>query len=73
VGLGRRWGYAWGAVISAILFSLGHAEVGVIVPIFVLGLVLTWLYVRSGTILACILAHFIYNSLALVEVALGGP
>jgi len=73
VGLGRRYGFLLGAVVSAVLFALGHAAAGVVVPIFLLGLILAWLYVSSGTILTCVLAHLIYNSLALVEVALGGP
>ncbi len=65
-GIGKRFGYAWGAVLSALLFALAHLQLGALVPIFLLGLLLAWLYVRTRSLWACILTHFTYNSLALL-------
>ena len=66
-GLGNRYGYGWGAVFSALLFSLAHMlQPGAFLPIFLLGLLLAWLYVKTGSIWACIFTHFAYNSIALI-------
>ncbi len=65
-GIGNRYGYGWGAVVSALLFSLAHMQPGALLPVFILGLFLAWLYMRTGSIWTCIFAHFAYNSLALL-------
>lgn len=65
-GIAKRLGYVWGIVLSALLFSLAHMEVLALPPIFILGLLLAWLYVRTGSIWPCIVAHFGYNSIALL-------
>jgi len=65
-GIGNRYGYGWGAVVSALLFSLAHMQPGALLPIFILGLLLAWLYKRTGSIWPCIITHFAYNSLALL-------
>lgn len=66
-GIGNRYGYGWGAVISALIFALAHfMQPGAFLPIFLLGLLLAWLYIRTGSIWACIFTHFAYNSLALI-------
>ena len=56
----------WGAVAaSAALFSVAHAAVGLLIPIFILGLLLGWLFLRAGSIWACVTAHAFQNALAL--------
>ncbi len=65
-GIGKRFGYVWGIVISALLFSIAHMQLGALLPIFVLGLLLAWLYVRTGSIWPCIFTHFAYNSIAVL-------
>jgi len=66
-GIGKRYGYGWGAIVSALLFSLAHVmQPGAFLPIFLLGLLLAWLYMRTSSIWACITAHFAYNSIALL-------
>jgi len=67
-GIWKRLGYGWGAILSALLFALAHVEPEVLIPIFLLGLLLAWLYVRTRSIWACILTHFLYNSIALLFV-----
>ena len=63
-GISKRFGYAWGIVLSALLFSIAHMQLGAFLPIFILGLLLTWLYVKTGSIWPCIFTHFAYNSIA---------
>lgn len=65
-GLGQRYGARWGAIGSSALFSLGHFQLGYLLPIFFLGLLLSWLYVKSGSIWPCIVAHLVYNAAGLV-------
>jgi membrane protease YdiL (CAAX protease family) len=67
-GLGKRFGYSWGAVLSALLFALAHLQMAALVPIFLLGLLLAWLYARTGSLWPCIFTHFAYNSIALLFV-----
>lgn len=67
-GIGKRFGYGWGAIASALLFAFAHIQPGALLPIFLLGLLLAWLYIRTHSIWPCILTHFAYNSLALLFV-----
>ncbi len=70
-GLAPRLGVGWAAVASSVVFSLFHPEVGVFIPIFVTGLLLAWLYHRTGSLWPCMLAHGGQNALA-VAVAVYG-
>jgi membrane protease YdiL (CAAX protease family) len=65
-GISKRWGYSWGVIVSGALFSVAHAGSGGLVPIFILGMLLAWLYIKTGSLWPCIFAHFAYNSLALL-------
>lgn len=65
-GISKRWGYSWGVIVSAALFAVAHAGSGGLVPIFILGMLLAWLYIKTGSLWPCIFAHFAYNSLALL-------
>jgi len=55
-----------GVVISAILFSALHLQFYGFLPRFVLGLVLGYLFIRSGTLWVPILVHFVNNAMAVV-------
>jgi hypothetical protein len=69
-GIGKRFGYGWGAVASALLFALPHIltymQIGALLPVFILGLLLAWLYMRTHSIWPCIFTHFAYNSIAIL-------
>lgn len=57
------------AVISALIWGslhLGGGDVGVALQLAVFGVILAWLYERSGTLWAPIVAHMINNSVAVV-------
>ena len=54
------------AVVASALFAVAHVDVGVMVPFFFTGLLLSWLYVRTRSIWPPMLAHAGQNSLAII-------
>ena len=67
-GLRGSLGVAGAAVISAGLFAGAHADIGLLVPAFLSGLVLTWVFVRTGCLGPAILAPSLQNFLAFITV-----
>ena len=63
-GLVRRWGPLVGIFASSLLFSLAHGNVALIIPIFVAGALLGWLYFRTGSLWGSIFAHMAQNAAA---------
>jgi uncharacterized protein len=59
--LKQRFGMAAGMALSALLFAILHANPTGIVPIYLVGLVLAWLYERTGTLAAPIGLHCANN------------
>jgi membrane protease YdiL (CAAX protease family) len=62
---GRRWAY----IGSAALFAVIHLSLVALVPIFLLGLALAWVYERTGSLLAPIVMHAVVNGIS-VAIAL---
>jgi membrane protease YdiL (CAAX protease family) len=55
----------WMAItVSALVFSVFHLSIGVMIPIFITGFLLAWLYWRTGSLWAAIGAHAGQNALA---------
>ena len=67
-GFSQRVGPLKAILLSAGIFSVFHvlAGPGVLIPIFVSGLALAWLYHRTGSVWPSIVVHSIQNSLALI-------
>ncbi|MFO8101442.1 MAG: type II CAAX endopeptidase family protein [Dehalococcoidia bacterium] len=61
-GFIRKYGWQKAALISSILFALGHMQPFAIFPLFLLGYVFAYLYQRSGSIWPGILMHLLVNS-----------
>ena len=67
--------------LSTLLFTLPHAlgvtqgTIGLLVPLFLIGLVLAFLVHRTGSLLPCIIAHALNNSVGLLAllVCLNNP
>ena len=70
-GLVHRLGVTGAAVTSAIIFSAIHIEPGVLIPIFITGLLLAWLYYRTGSLWPSIAAHAGQNGAALLSTIYG--
>ena len=70
-GLVSRLGWGWALVVSAVVFSLSHLSVETLIPIFVTGLLLGWLYRQTGSLWPSIFAHAGQNALV-VALAISG-
>ncbi len=53
------------AIVSSGVFAVAHISVGTLLPIFVMGMLLAWLYLRTGSIWPAFAAHAAQNILAL--------
>jgi len=67
-GLMRNYKVGWAIFFSALLFALFHLNPWQFPATFLLGLVLGWLRIRTGSILACITGHAIHNGLVFLTV-----
>lgn len=70
-GLVPRLGVAGAMVASALIFSGFHVSLGLVVPVFITGLLLAWLYYRTGSLWPAIAAHAGQNSLAIATTFFG--
>ena len=57
------------AVASSALFALAHVAIGVIIPIFITGMLLAWLYLRTRSIWPPMTAHVLQNLIAVSAIA----
>jgi membrane protease YdiL (CAAX protease family) len=65
--LRSRMGFVPAAGASAVIFALGHPyDLAGLLTITWIGLVLAWLYERTGSLVACMAAHSAYNLSSLV-------
>jgi len=56
--------FAWVGV--SLLFALIHGDAAIFIPLFVLALALTWLYEKTGNLLAPIVTHSLFNTANLI-------
>ena len=64
-GLVRRLGMSRALAASSLIFALFHVDPRVMVPIFVTGLLLAWLYHKTGSLWGSFVAHATQNAVAL--------
>jgi len=63
----------WGAIaFSSLLFSVAHLSLSEVLPLMTLGMVLGFVYTRSGNLLAPILLHSLWNGSTLFTLFLLG-
>ncbi len=60
------WGFLPAAVISSALFAISHFDSGSLIPFTALGMVMAWLYWRSGSLWDAIAFHCLFNSLTFI-------
>lgn len=51
-------------LFSALIFGVFHINPAQIVPAFLMGLMLGWMYYKTGSLIPCIVAHILNNSLS---------
>ncbi len=60
----REHGRTRALIGSSVLFALIHVSLVALVPIFLLGLGLAWLYERTSSLLACVVMHATVNGIS---------
>jgi uncharacterized protein len=60
-GLRDRLPLVIALLISGVLFSMAHFNPGLVIPFTIIGITLAWAYQRSGTLLAPMATHFLFN------------
>jgi len=65
-GLGSSWGPVVGAAVSALIFSLTHQQLSVLVPIFLLGVLLAAAFYWTRSIYTNMTMHAIFNLLGVL-------
>jgi len=66
----RHLGGAAGALLAAFIFSIAHGIWAQVLGLWFLGLVMTWLYDRTGRLVASMTFHFMNNFVALMAMLL---
>ncbi len=62
-GVAKRYcGPVGGAICSALVFSAAHASLVALLPLALFGLLLVWLYERTGSLWAPIIVHACFNA-----------
>lgn len=70
-GLTNRWRIAPAIVVSAAVFAALHLAPALLLPVFVTGLLLGFLYHRTGSLWPCIAVHALQNVVAVLSAWLG--
>ena len=69
----RKWkNPLWAIVVSSLIFGLIHGNPAQSFFAFILGLVFGWVYYRTGSLLPCMLMHFINNGTSVLLFHLSG-
>jgi membrane protease YdiL (CAAX protease family) len=63
-GLRGRWGVFFAALSTGFLFSLAHVDPLLYIPFTAVGMIFAWGYVYSGSILASMIAHLLFNAIS---------
>ena len=61
--LRARFGVGWAAAVTALVFAAFHMNAMAMLPIFVLGVYLCYLYEATGSLVPSITAHVLHNTL----------
>jgi len=69
-GFANSWGWGWGAVVSATVFSLAHTQLTLFFPLFALGFGLAWVYRHTGSLWTSITLHAVFNAVSVLAWAL---
>ena len=70
-GLAKTCPIGVAMVISGLVFAIIHVNAATLVPLWFLGVAFAWLYWRTGSILAPMFAHFLFNATNLALILAG--
>jgi len=61
-GFREKYGWVKGGLLSAAVFAVGHLDPVALIPTFILGLLLAYMYHRSNSVWPGIILHFLVNA-----------
>jgi uncharacterized protein len=64
-GFRQRYGWIAGMLLSSAIFAVAHLDLIVLIPTFILGCLLAYVYHRSNSVWPGIILHFLVNSFGL--------
>jgi uncharacterized protein len=67
-GFRARYGWVTAMLLSAAIFAIAHLDLVVLIPTFILGCLLAYVFHRSNSIWPGIFLHFLVNSFGLLVV-----
>lgn len=65
-GLLKRYSAITSILVTALLFAIIHLNIYQFVGAFIAGLLLGWLYLKTESLLLCIISHAAYNSIGYI-------
>ena len=65
-GFRARYGWMTAMLLSAAIFAIAHLDLVVLLPTFILGCLLAYVYQRSNSLWPGIILHFLVNSFGLL-------
>ena len=65
-GFRQRYGWVTAMLLSAAIFAVAHLELVALIPTFILGCLLAYLFHRSNSIWPGVILHFLVNSFGLL-------
>lgn len=60
-GLRQHLGFKGAAIVASAIFAMAHIHPLTYLPIFLIGIILTWVYSQTGSLVAPMLVHAAYN------------
>ncbi len=60
----QRWGFWPAAIVSGAVFSAVHLRVGLLIPFFIIGVALAWLFWRRGNLWESVAFHTLFNAVS---------
>lgn len=67
-GFRQRFGWKRAALLSSVFFSLAHMDPATLIPTFILGFLLAYLFHRSNSLWPGVILHFLVNSFGFLMV-----
>ena len=64
-GFRARYGWIPGMLLSSVIFGMAHLDPVALIPTFILGCLLAYLYQRSNSVWPSVIVHVLVNSLGL--------
>ena len=65
-GIASNFGVGFAILASSAIFALFHISISKLVPSFILGIALAWIYIRYGSIWPSIMVHSVHNATAVL-------